>query len=51
MNATQTMEAVNTHVPTYQDHEYVAAGLDSDRQVMVHLVKVGPYIVVSAVVL
>ena len=51
MNATQTMEAVNTHVSTYQDHEYVAVGLGSDQQVMAHLVEVGPYMVVSTVVL
>ena len=28
MNAAQTMEAVNKHVPTHKDHECVAAGLD-----------------------
>ena len=51
MNATQTMEAVNTHVPTHQDHEYVAVGLGYDRQVMAQLAKVGPYMVVSTVLL
>ena len=34
MNVTQTMEAVHRHVPTCQDLEYVAAGLDSDCLVM-----------------
>ena len=49
MNATQTMETVNTHVPTHQGHEYVAAGLGSDRQVMAHLVKVSSDVIITAV--
>ena len=34
MNATQTMEAVNRHVPTHQDLESVAAAVDTDWIVM-----------------
>jgi len=30
MNVKQTMEAVHRYVPTYQDLDSVAAGLDSD---------------------
>ena len=40
MNATQTMEAVNRHVPTQQDLESVAAGLDTDWIVIAERVKV-----------
>ena len=40
MNARQATEAVNTHVPTHQGHESVAAGLDSHWLVMAD-VKVG----------
>ena len=41
MSATQTMEAVHRYVPTHQDHDSVAAGLDTDWLVMGGLVQVG----------
>ena len=34
MNVTQTMEAVHRHVPTHQDLECVAAGVDTYWLVM-----------------
>ena len=34
MNVTQTMEAVHRHVPTHQDLECVAAGVDTHWLVM-----------------
>ena len=40
MNVTQTMEAVNRHVPTHQDLESVAAGLGSDWLVTAEHVQV-----------
>ena len=43
MNVTQTLEAVRRHVPTHQDLESVAAGLDTHWLVMAEHVKVSFY--------
>ena len=40
MNVTQTMEAVHSSVPTHQDLEGVAAGVDTGCRVMAECVKV-----------